>query len=248
MTDPVPAIRPRDDRLDPRTHDMQLYLGLLADALRARGASRTTVREVVGEVRAHCLASGERPVDVFGRPEEYASARFRRMTPGRFVGRLLMATVGTLGVWLVWLSILGLTTGQTDVGFTRWAVGWGAYFVVLLVVIPWTVYAVERWALGSLVDRRGVQRWAWLVRVAITTVFLLAAFFLILRHDVGDTLEGDAVLVAPWGVLLVLGTCLLPLVRQGPGGRVVPAPVPPGGQAVRTRWQRFSDWVMDRHR
>ena len=33
-----------------------------------------------------------------------------------------------------------------------------------------------------------------------------------------------------------------------PGGRVVPAPVAPGSQAVRTRWQRLTDWVMDRHR
>ena len=247
MTDPVPGIRARDDRLGPRIHDMHLYLGLLADALRARGASRATVREVVGEVRAHCLASGQQPVEVFGRPEEYASARFRRMTTGRVVARVLLATVGALGAWLVGLALLGLVTGQTDVGLTRWALGWGAYLVVLVVVVPWTVYAAERWALGSLVDRRGVRRWAWLVRFAITTAFLLAAFFLILRHDVGGTLDGDAVLVAPWWVLLVVGTCLLPLIKQGPGDRLVPAPVPPGGQPVRTRRQRVIDWVMDRH-
>ena len=49
------------------------YLEQLGRALRRRGLEPSRTAEVVGEVADHLAESGERPVDAFGDPEQYAA-------------------------------------------------------------------------------------------------------------------------------------------------------------------------------
>lgn len=156
MTEPMPPLSERaatahsgaDAEVNRRVRDLDLYLGLLADALRARGARPRKVRDAVGEVRGHCLHTGDDPVGVFGLPEEYASERFRPLTGRVVVGRLLAGVGSALArwAWVVRASVLVAmsgtvlavaslldpeASGRTVITGPRWA-----FFVTALLLFP----------------------------------------------------------------------------------------------------------------
>lgn len=255
MTTPMPApdarrekaqqrdARVRDIELNRRVRELDLYLGLLADALRARGARPHRLRELVGEVRAHCLATGESPVEVFGPPEEYASARFRSLGPVHVVGRMIVAAVGALGVGVVGIALGGRAAGRGTVAVTMADLPLVVWMVVVLVVLPWVVYAVERTVLKGRLIRSDGRRGSWLVHAAVGAM-LVATVALIPVFPSGD--EGERVVAAaPWWLLALGGGVLTPLVllARGPERRAVPGPVT---TTTGPWWRRVVDWLAGR--
>lgn len=215
--------------------DLGAYLGLLADALRARGARESEVREVVGEVRAHCRGTGEHPVDAFGLPEAYASARYRPLSPVVVLGRILAGVLGAVGLSAIVLWVLPAFPPTGGSRAVRSGELWGPIgFIVAMSLVPWVVYAVERLLLPRRLTADRPTRGAWVIRGLVVAAFLVVSF-VVSTHQ--DARAADRVLftLPRWG-FLVVGLLLVPfLLLSVPGGRGVPGPPRRGPGPRRTR-------------
>lgn len=219
--------------------DLVAYLGLLADALRARGARGTQVREIVGEVRAHCRATGEHPVDAFGLPEVYASTRHRPLSLLAVLARILAGALGALGLSALVLWIIPAFPASPQ-GMRVVRVGdlWAPTLALMVLsLVPWLVYAVERLVLPRRLAAPHPTRGAWVIRgsvVAVVFGVFLAGGPIFGPEDVDRVLFS-----APRWTFLVVGLVLLPLLALStPGDRVVPTS-PRGSEPRASRFERL---------
>lgn len=262
MTEPMPPLcepaatgpAPADAGVNRRVRDLDLYLGLLADAVRARGGHARQVREVVGEVRGHCLHTQDDPVETFGLPEQYASARFRPLTWQVVVGRLFAGLGSAVGVMALVAALVPRQESSGSV-LTVSDLTTGLMTVNVLVAVPWLVYGLERSMLPRWIGRRAVARWAWVIRAAVLVV--LSAAVLAMAWSIDPQASGRSVLAGPRWAFFATALVLLPLVWvSGPSARSVPGhPRSPygvaggfGGRAERARRHRAADWFLGRAR
>lgn len=233
-----------DAEVNRRVRDLDLYLGLLADAVRARGGRERQVREVVGEVRGHCLQTGDEPVEAFGLPEKYASARFRPLSPVSVVGRISAGAAGALGI----VALVAAIVPQGDGGeatVTTSDLVMGAMMLNVLVLVPWVVYGVERTVLPRWLGTRPTSRWLWIVRAAVLTALSAGILAVIVNLDPA---AGDRTLLAgPRWVFLGVACLVAPLLLlAAPSARRVPAPLMPRYGDNRSGWRRATDWLQGR--
>lgn len=238
MTEPMPPLSERaatahsgaDAEVNRRVRDLDLYLGLLADALRARGARPRKVRDAVGEVRGHCLHTGDDPVGVFGLPEEYASERFRPLTGRVVVGRLLAGVGSALGV-VALIAALVPREGVDGVAVTVSDLIPALVMVNIFVAVPWLVYALERHLLPHWIGRRALARWAWVVRASVLVA--MSGTVLAVASLLDPEASGRTVITGPRWAFFVTALLLFPLLWfSGPSSRSVPGhPASPYGMA-----------------
>ena len=233
-----------DARVNRQVRDLDPYLGLLADAVRARGGRKRQVSEVVGEVRGHCLQTGDDPVEAFGLPEEYASARFRPLSPASVVARLFAGAAGALGIVALLAALIPRGDGGEAI-LTISDLFTGAVMLTVVVLVPWVVYGVERLVLPRWLGRPSASRWLWLVRAAVLVI--LTAGMLTLGGHL-DPATGERILVAgPRWVFLCLASLVVPLLGlAAPSARTVPAPVMKRYGDDRSGWRRATDWLQGR--
>lgn len=201
------------------------YVRELSEQLRINGVPESQVRDIVAQVEGHAAATGEDLVSTFGQPVDYA-AQWRRLTPRRWLGQVLLGAPVALGVTS---GVLALFANQPWAGRVPVAGSDAVQFGVLFCVfglMPWTAGLIESRRRAS---RLGEARLPspWPLRIAVVLAFGTTVAVLSWVLDGWATFT-VLVEVPRWllAVLALVGTCALVFMGPAPNSSSQPVAAP----------------------